>query len=80
MNFFEDFCIQTFHQRNENTNDKKKQKYFVCNLWYKTQPNMRVIIIPHSPVIRLAFVQGGSPYLLHHSPPLVAFWLWYSMV
>lgn len=33
---------------------------------------MRVIIIPHSPVVRLALVQFGLPYRLYHSLPLIA--------
>ena len=33
MNFVEDFCIQTFRQRNENTNDKNKQKH-IFNVIY----------------------------------------------
>jgi len=56
--------------------------YFFClfNLRYTTQPRLRVIIIPHSPVVRLALVQCGSPYCLHHTPLLIASWLRYIMV
>jgi DUF4097 and DUF4098 domain-containing protein YvlB len=69
INFVEDFRIQTFRQRSEITNDKKQTIYIFFK--YKTQPRMRVIIIPHS-LVSMALVQCGLPYCLLHSPPLIA--------